>query len=327
MGKFCNLIGRRYNRLIVEERAGKTKYGCAIWKCRCDCGNVVYVTTGNLNNKGTQSCGCLKSENGKIRGKNNTKPKHKNIAGIKKGMLTPISYAYTKNYKSYWNCICDCGNICVKSKDYIDQNNNPNCGCITSKLHSKNGHKNVEKHFTDLTGKTFYRWFVESFAGYKTKKDRRDGMWNCVCINCKTKKQLSTYVLTTGRSKSCGCLRSFGEEQISKILKNKNINFTTGFYYDDLRGPNNGVLYFDFAVFNKDNVVQYLIEFQGKQHFIEPTGNKNFGKLQREITDSLKREYCKNNNIKLYEIRYDEDVETKIEKIIYEETLLRKIYA
>ena len=43
MGKFIDLTGNRYGRLVIVERAenritnsGQTK---AMWKCLCDCGN------------------------------------------------------------------------------------------------------------------------------------------------------------------------------------------------------------------------------------------------------------------------------------------------
>jgi len=39
----------------------------------------------------------------------------------------------------------------------------------------------------------------------------------------------------------------------------------------------------------------------------------NFGRLQRETTDTLKRQYCIKNNIQLFEIRYDESIEERLE--------------
>ena len=31
-------------------------------ECRCDCGNITVVTTGNLVNRRSKSCGCLKTK-------------------------------------------------------------------------------------------------------------------------------------------------------------------------------------------------------------------------------------------------------------------------
>lgn len=57
-------IGKRFGRLTVLEYAGTagelSKTGKAnYWKCRCDCGKESIVSQTELQNGGTQSCGCL----------------------------------------------------------------------------------------------------------------------------------------------------------------------------------------------------------------------------------------------------------------------------
>jgi hypothetical protein len=56
-GKFEDMIGRRFGRLVIinELHHGKVK-------CQCDCGNEVVVTKAYLKNGNTQSCGCLNRE-------------------------------------------------------------------------------------------------------------------------------------------------------------------------------------------------------------------------------------------------------------------------
>lgn len=62
MGNKVDLTGQRFGRLVALERInGK-------WKCQCDCGNIKYISTGNLNNNGTKSCGCLHLEKSKENG-------------------------------------------------------------------------------------------------------------------------------------------------------------------------------------------------------------------------------------------------------------------
>jgi hypothetical protein len=56
------LVGEVFGRLTVEFREGSTSYGKALWKCRCDCGNYVTVTTGSLISTNTTSCGCYLKE-------------------------------------------------------------------------------------------------------------------------------------------------------------------------------------------------------------------------------------------------------------------------
>ena len=41
--------------------------------------------------------------------------KRKDYSGIKFGKLTALQYKYSKNNKSYWSFICECGNIVIKN--------------------------------------------------------------------------------------------------------------------------------------------------------------------------------------------------------------------
>ena len=58
-----------------------------------------------------------------------------------------------------------------------------------------------KKNPSDLVGKTFNRWHVDSFSHTAKSTD----YYNCTCF-CGTKKIISKWNLIYGRSKSCGCL-------------------------------------------------------------------------------------------------------------------------
>lgn len=67
MPKKIDLTGQTINRLVVIRECGR-KNGHVAWLCRClgrqgdDCGNEVVVTSNDLRNGHTQSCGCLRLE-------------------------------------------------------------------------------------------------------------------------------------------------------------------------------------------------------------------------------------------------------------------------
>ena len=48
-----DIAGFRYGKLIAIKYVGDFK-----WLCRCDCGKFCVVSTGNLTNEHTKSCGC-----------------------------------------------------------------------------------------------------------------------------------------------------------------------------------------------------------------------------------------------------------------------------
>ena len=53
------IIGRRFNRLVVQSYFGIGKYGDHSWNCLCDCGNMKVVASTHLANNRVKSCGCL----------------------------------------------------------------------------------------------------------------------------------------------------------------------------------------------------------------------------------------------------------------------------
>lgn len=65
--KFDDLTSKRFGKLTVlrrvEDLAHPNGTFSVQWLCRCDCGNQVIVTAGNLRNKHTVSCGCISSKN------------------------------------------------------------------------------------------------------------------------------------------------------------------------------------------------------------------------------------------------------------------------
>ena len=81
MGKFVDITGLRFGRLVALERAEQVLYPCGKhitkWLCRCDCGNLIKVNLCALSTGNTKSCGCLQpercSETHKTHGKSKTR--------------------------------------------------------------------------------------------------------------------------------------------------------------------------------------------------------------------------------------------------------------
>ena len=62
MGKFIDLTGQRFGRLVVIKRDNNDNSKRVRWLCKCDCGKEVSVLGLNLYRPHTRSCGCLKKE-------------------------------------------------------------------------------------------------------------------------------------------------------------------------------------------------------------------------------------------------------------------------
>ena len=67
MGKYRNLVGERFGRLVITKEFKKIRDdGKVLYyaRAKCDCGNVIEATKGNFTRtkKRSLSCGCLQKE-------------------------------------------------------------------------------------------------------------------------------------------------------------------------------------------------------------------------------------------------------------------------
>lgn len=120
----------------------------------------------------------------------------------------------------------------------------------------------------------------------------------------------SFYQLPYVHLRGCGCpicAESHGEKEIKKILNEFEIEYITQYEISIDKSINpSGIAKIDFYL-PKFNT---FIEYNGKQHYQKCcwTGRTFEKQMER---DNAVREYCKNNNIKLIEIKYNESI-TKI---------------
>jgi hypothetical protein len=98
---------------------------------------------------------------------------------------------------------------------------------------------------------------------------------------------------------------SRGEIKIAEILTQAGLPFKEEYTFPDLLSSNGRPLRFDFAVFDDNDDLDFLIEYQGIQHY-EP--KSKFGGLsglrKQQYNDMKKREYCKKHHIPLLLIPY-----------------------
>lgn len=99
------------------------------------------------------------------------------------------------------------------------------------------------------------------------------------------------------------CNSSRGEKRIYTHLTNNGYLFEEQYKFKDCKKKR--PLPFDFIVFNDDNTIKCLIEYDGIQHFetVEIFGGQK-GYLSTIQNDSIKNEYCKLKGIHLIRIPY-----------------------
>jgi len=116
MGKFIDLTGHRFGRLVVERQLEeRSKWGSCRWLVRCDCGGTRVGDTGQLRGGLLRTCGC--SGVGK-----------KEWQGHRFGSLTALKRVKILGSKHrHWECICDCGAIVLKTTNALGKWQKPYC--------------------------------------------------------------------------------------------------------------------------------------------------------------------------------------------------------
>ena len=234
----------------------------------------------------------------------------KDLTGQIFGKLTVKERLESKRGKTgrsipQWLCICECGNEKIASSSSLTTGHCTSCGCARR---------------NDIVGKKFGKLTVLKYLETKSFGQQKSGecatYYLCKC-ECGETTVVSYGNIVSGHTKSCGCLHNSAQEAvITHCLKESRITFAKEYIFADFIASSGRRFRFDFALFDSENKLLALIEYQGKQHFIEEPDMPEYGKLQREYSDKIKKEYCESKNIPLYYITWEENTEEKLKEIL-----------
>lgn len=65
----------------------------------------------------------------------------KDITGQRFGRLTVLEFVERRGRFPYWKCVCDCGNVVLRSGYSMLQGNTKSCGCLARENRKKANHK------------------------------------------------------------------------------------------------------------------------------------------------------------------------------------------
>ena len=114
------------------------------------------------------------------------------ISGQKYGKLLVLRYTKTFERYAYWECLCDCGNIVEARGNSLRMGLTKSCGCLRTGPRSKLKNDLVGKKFSHLT------------VLFRHKESKRV-KYVCKC-DCGNECVVSSDKLSSGHTKSCGCL-------------------------------------------------------------------------------------------------------------------------
>lgn len=345
---FQDLSGKQFGELTVLYRtentvnsSGRTR---TTYCCQCSCGNIIIRTRDNLLKQTSKKKSCQHCFEHKVFDNFNVLEcyqdvndarAHYKLSCKKCGyIITPRCYEVQKNkicpkcsFTRFrvgdrsgsliiseikcdekncikYFCYCDCGeNITLSPSQFAHQRS---CGkCKINDI--------IGQRFGNLT-------VIEATQEHKG----RNRLYKCLC-DCGNTCIKQRNNLLTGHTSSCGCLLSKGEEKINYLLNLNNIQYIQQATFDTClitKNNNFSKAKFDFYINN-----QYLIEYDGEQHFhAKKTGwatPENFEKTQQR--DKIKNQWCKDNNIPLIRIPYTHYDDLCIEDLMLENTKFRVV--
>jgi hypothetical protein len=193
------------SRWTILKESGKDKWGAYTYKVQCSCpAKTIRVVAGSsLSSGDSKSCGCLKREvTSRI---------------FKKWPILPPDSRWTilgearsdGRYKSLYHvqCSCPAKTMRVVAGNSLSSGNSKSCGCLKREVTSR-----IFKKWPILPPDS--RWTVLSkFENHEQKRSMY--LVQCSCSE-KTKRSVLGTDLSSGNSKSCGCLN---REVTSRIFK------------------------------------------------------------------------------------------------------------
>lgn len=122
MSLLKDLTGLKFGSLTVIEKTDKRLAGRIVWKCQCDCGNIIEKSGKNLLNGHTRHCPNCKAED---------------LSGKRFGLLVPLNRIFNHtedNIQVYWLCKCDCGNTTIVTANHLKSGHTRSCGCLQKQI-------------------------------------------------------------------------------------------------------------------------------------------------------------------------------------------------
>lgn len=175
-----NLVGQRFNRLLIVERVKICKEPGYKWRCRCDCGGETIARVNALKSGGTKSCGCHRRETSTKHGYAGSQT-YRSWSQMKARCSTETTFAYEiyggrgitycARWERFENFLADMGEKPPnKTLDRIDCNGNytpENCRWATNTEQQRNK-RNSANITVDGVTRCVAEWAEVLRVNYKT---------------------------------------------------------------------------------------------------------------------------------------------------------------
>lgn len=260
-------------------------------KLKCDCGRIFYKELAHVQNDKYLCCGECSQK--KQVWDNREKRKKKYLYKLKKRGLKLVN----PKELLFANTFCEVEDIENGYRGFVYPNTHNNMLIFSLLYNEKNFIYNMNKYAENFGIQTRAIKFIN---------DNHDILCKCGCGK-EYIKPYDPHGWGSGYNACKDCTRklSLNEEKVATWLSNNNIEYKRQYQFNSCRDilP----LPFDFYFPQNDS----LCEVQGEQHYNPVNWDDDWDKavVRFQYTrkhDNIKRDFCKNHNIKLLEISYTE---------------------
>ena len=113
----------------------------------------------------------------------------------------------SKSGSVLWKCQCECGNITLSTGSELKSGHKKSCGCLHKEQITDLGKQNL----INLSNYKFDKLTVlKKVSSKKSPSGTTKIFWLCQC-DCGNQCIVEGNALKTGNTRSCGCIKSFGE--------------------------------------------------------------------------------------------------------------------
>ena len=159
-------------------------------------------------------------------------PSKLDLSGQRFGRLVAIKEVPTADKRNTrWYCLCDCGNATITTTHNLRSGDTKSCGCLHRDTLTK-----------DISGLKFGRLKVLHRDGVDF---RGRSLWKCKC-DCGNEIALPVNALTSGNTKSCGCLAR-------DVQRKRMLDYNTKYFDEDSYILSRRLLGMKSRCYNKHN--------------------------------------------------------------------------
>ena len=119
-----DLTGCRFGMLVALEATAERQDECVVWRCRCDCGKEIFVSSNKLRQQRITSCGCTPKQ------KSKRNVYGEDLTGVQFGRWTVLYRTENKKNQTYWMCRCACGTERAVAAYCLKSGSSRSCGCL-----------------------------------------------------------------------------------------------------------------------------------------------------------------------------------------------------